>query len=121
MRPPVNNLYRLSILIAAFSEFLHEIVKVWPAHFGRAAAEPSQKRTGSQSPLCACGEWPRHRGRTAATRMTVANNSRMTTEPPAPISGMSVAASAPPNCTETIPARTRTGAGTVLRRDTSSG
>ena len=57
-------------------------------------------------------EWPRHRGRTTASRITVANSSRMTTEPPAPMTGTRVAASAPPNCTETMPASTRTGAGT---------
>ena len=57
-------------------------------------------------------ECPRQRGRTTASRIRVANSSRMTTDPPAPMTGTRVAASAPPNCTETMPASTRTGAGT---------
>src|SRR5512139_2220397 len=44
--------------------------------------------------------------------------SRSVTEPAAPISGTRVAASAPPNCTETTPPRTRTGAGTLEGRST---
>ena len=70
----------------------------------------------------ACLECPRQRGRTMTSRMAVANSSRMTTEPPAPMTGTRVAASAPPNCTETMPARTRTGAGTRSAADvTGSG
>ena len=42
----------------------------------------------------------------------MAKSSRMTTEPPAPMTGTRVAASAPPNWTETMPARTSRGAGT---------
>ncbi len=58
-------------------------------------------------------ECPRQRGRTKASSRAVANSNRMTTDPPAPMTGTRVAASAPPNCTETMPARTSSGAGTL--------
>ena len=60
----------------------------------------------------ACAGCPASRGRATASSTAAANTSRMTTDPAAPITGTSVAASAPPNCTETMAASTSTGAGT---------
>ncbi|GAB4077738.1 hypothetical protein GCM10028781_25060 [Nostocoides australiense] len=65
--------------------------------------------------------YPRNRGRTTAQRMTLAKSSRMVTDPAAPMCGIKVAASAPPNCTETMPASTNNGAGTRSAAVTRAG